>query len=171
MLDTTISLQRPVDYYFNITEREDNILKNYSIEFPKNSYTTIGVEYNNLQLILESINRTSNIKNTNTTCIGEVMQQRKYCKEINEIKYENHIYKFNTNFIYVIYLCDGIFVAENEYFNIFGYGDTIKEAENDMASTLEDLWNIYVLENDYNLDDGAKELKQKLQKNIIRKEC
>lgn len=171
MLDTTISLQRPVDYYLDITERENRILKNYSIELPEDTYTTIGEKCNDLQSILERINRDSNIENANTTCIGDVMQQIKYCKEVNKIQYENHIYKFDVKFIYVIYLCDGIFVAENEYFNIFGYGDTMKEAENDMASTLEDLWNVYVLEDDNNLDDGAKELKQKLQKNIIRKEC
>jgi hypothetical protein len=170
LVNNTVSLQRPVDYYLDITER-DNILKNYSIEFPKSSYTTRGVN-SDLQSVLERLyNNVSNTDSTNTTCIGESMQQIKYCKELKKIEYNNHIYEFNENFIYVIYLCDGIFVAENEYFNVYGYGDTVKDAEEDMACTLEDLWNIYVLEDDNNLDDGAKELKLKLQKNITRKEC
>ena len=100
--------------------------------------------------------------------IGDNMQQKKYWKEIEKLQCENHVYEFKKNFIYVIYLCNGIFVAENEYFDIYGYGDTIQEAEQDMARTLENLWNIYVLEEDTNLDDGAKELKQKLQENIIK---
>lgn len=169
MVQNTISLQRPVEYYYDITQKEKSIINNFCIELPKNTYTTIGINNYDLQDTLKRINQLFHNKNTNTTSIGEIVQQ-KYIKKLDKIQYNNHTYEFNFNFIYMIYLCDGIFVAENEYFNLIGYGDTIKEAEEDMYSTLEDLWNIYVLEDDKNLDNGAKQLKQKLQKNIIRKE-
>ena len=90
----------------------------------------------------------------------------KYYKNKNEIKILDHLYKFESNFIYSITKEDDCIIAENEYFNIFGYGDTIEKAENELFEYINDLWESYVEDSDENLDKSAIELKEKLISNI-----
>ena len=90
----------------------------------------------------------------------------KYYKNKNEIKVLDHLYKFEYNFIYSITKEEDCIVAENEYFNIFGYGDTVEEAENDLFEYINNLWESYVDEDDENLDESAIALKEKLLSNI-----
>ena len=104
-------------------------------------------------------------KGTDTNILlGDFMS--KYYINKNEIKIFNHLYKFTSDFMYSIVRNEDGFIAENEYFNIFGYGDTVEEAEKELYEYVNDLWECYAEEDDKNLDESAIKLKEKLLENI-----
>ena len=51
---------------------------------------------------------------------------------------------------------------DNERLEIFGWGSTFEEAEENLKAVFETLVEEYLLEPDENLTEGAKELKRKL---------
>ena len=102
---------------------------------------------------------------TNISILSGVTMS-KYYKVKSEIKVLEHLFKFKSSFIYSITKEKEGFIAENEYFNIFGYGDTAEEAEKELYEYIDDLWECYVEEDDENLDESAIKLKEKLLENI-----
>ena len=105
------------------------------------------------------------LNNTNINMLSGVIMS-KYYKAKSEIEILEHLYKFKSNFIYSITKEEEGFIAENEYFNIFGYGDTAEEAEKELYEYINDLWECYVEEDDENLDESAIKLKENLLENI-----
>ena len=131
-----------------------------------------AVKYNDI--IIDVINKwITNLDRmeTRTTSLndklGEFMNLPYFVTKKN-ISTNGNIYEFLTDFIYVVKCENNMYIAENEFFNIFGYGETIEEAENELFSCIEDLWNVYVEEENENLDGNAIILKDKII-NSIRK--
>ena len=123
----------------------------------------LNILYNNIIIII--INDSTIQKGTDTNILlGDFMS--KYYINKNEIKIFNHLYKFTSDFMYSIIRDEDGFIAENEYFNIFGYGDTVEEAEKELYEYVNDLWECYAEEDDKNLDESAIKLKEKLLGNI-----
>ena len=87
---------------------------------------------------------------------------------LQKIEISDSVYEFKCDFIYTIKLEDNVYIAENDLFNIFGYGETMAEAEKQLYKSIDDLWVIYVEENDENLDKGALELKKEIMNKIRR---
>lgn len=149
--------------------------QNYSIILPSSSYTTSDTtniidkyEETIMDLLYKILRNKETYKHSsiNTEYIGENMQKYYYTKR--SVSYNNITFEFQIDFIYEIYkdLSENLFIAQNEFFNICGYGDTINEAEQDLYNTLYELWKIYAEESDDKLDKKAKEIKQKLLTNI-----
>jgi hypothetical protein len=87
-------------------------------------------------------------------------------KEKMKIKTNNSVYQFTTKLVYTIIKEEGTYVAKNDFFDIIGYGNSINEAEEDLFSSIDNIWNIYAIEKDENLDTNAKEYKRKILKYI-----
>lgn len=141
----------------NTTEVQSKLLRNklnILIEFFREKYEYKWSNMNNMS-IDEDVNNMS---------INDDMNKAYYTKKRIEIN--DNIYEFETFFMYLIRYEDNMFIAENEYFEILGYGNTISEAEKELYENIEDLWTIYAMESDENLDNGAIELKNKLLKSI-----
>lgn len=98
----------------------------------------------------------------NNKLLGEFMEKYYYTKR--KIYYNNTTFEFNIDFFYEIYkdISEDLYIAQNEFFDIYGYGDTLFEAEQDLYNTLYELWEIYAEEDDNNLDNKAKAIKEKL---------
>lgn len=96
---------------------------------------------------------------------GETMFKPYYIKK-QQIDINSNSYEFVSEFIYLIKLEDGMYIAENEFFEIFGYGETVEQAEEELFLCIDDLWNVYVEELDQNLDKSALLLKNKLLENV-----
>lgn len=96
---------------------------------------------------------------------GEMMFKPYYVKK-QQVNINSNSYEFVSEFIYIIKLEDDMYIAENEFFEIFGYGETVEQAEQELFLCIEDLWNVYVEELDDNLDESALILKDKLLKNV-----
>lgn len=131
----------------------------YSVSYYKNTFK--DMLYN-----LYNYNQKDEIDNCTDTNILSGVDMSKYYKKITEIEILGHLYEFESNFIYSITEEDGSIIAENEYFNVFGYGDTIDEAEKELYEYINYLWEFYAEEDDENLDDSAIALKHKLIENI-----
>ncbi len=143
---------------------------NKSIEYPFIENTTNTTNLDNSKITIDILNilgkkYTYDIGSMNTNSIGEDMQKIYYYTK-ERIEFIEKIYEFNSKFIYSIKKEDDVYVAENEFFGIFGYGDTIAEAEKELYQSVDDLWAVYVEEKDENLDEGALVLKKKIIDNI-----
>ena len=167
MIATTITQSNTPPIYYE--EQQKAEIRSINEIFPE--YTSYGVsEYkNNIKDIIYSLYSNISKKtmpySTNINMLSGVVMS-KYYKRKNEIHVLDHLYKFDFNFIYSITREDNCIIAENEFFNIFGYGDSVEEAEQELYEYINDLWECYVEENDENLDDSAIELKHKLMNNI-----
>ncbi len=167
MVATTINQANiPPIIYEDETKAE---IRSIDKVFPEYTIGSVSEYKNNIKDILYSLY--SNIKkstilySTDINILSGVAMSR-YYKTKNEIEILGHLYKFESNFIYSITKEDEGIIAENEYFNIFGYGDTAEEAEQELYEYINDLWECYVEEDDENLDESAISLKEKLLKNI-----
>ena len=143
-------------------------IKSPLIENTTNITTKIRDTY--LYIISEMEKELANSKvyptsSMNNNTIGENMNDIYYYSK-RQIEVNNNKYLFENEFIYLIKFEDDMYIAENSLFNIFGYGNTITEAENDLYENIDDLWDVYVEADDNNLDDGALLLKKNLMENI-----
>ena len=137
------------------------------------SINDIIPEYNNYcisnctDLLYNLYNKKVKSRNSETnTNILYGIDMTKFYKTKNIIKISNHLYKFIDPFIYSIQKKEGEVITRNEYFNIFGYGETLEEAEEDLFEYVNELWESYVEEDDENLDDSAIKLKNNLLRTI-----
>lgn len=141
---------------------------NYSMNLSKTEYTktdTANILKNDEERIIRlfyKILTNYQESSINARFLGEDMEKIYYIKK--KICYNNITFEFNIDFIYEIYkdISENLYIAQNEFFNICGYGDTAKEAEQDLYNTLYELWQVYAEENNDNLDDKAKKIKKKL---------
>lgn len=170
---STMTMTRP---FFAIgIDNDEKSSQNYSIDLPNSAYTTINTA-NNLKMYKDTVKDllykllNDMLKNAhssiNTQTLGESMDKTYYTK--NKIFYNDTTFVFNIEFIYEVYkdVSENLYIAQNEFFDICGYGDTINEAEQDLYNTLYELWEIYAEENDDNLDSKAKQIKEKLITNV-----
>ncbi|MFR3156033.1 MAG: hypothetical protein ACLTON_03665 [Christensenellales bacterium] len=147
--------------------------KNMSIENSFIDNTTNTTKINDSNIIIDILNKILQNKDEyktssmNNNSIGENMKKTYYYTK-QRIEILDSIYEFKCDFIYTIKLDGNVYIAENDLFNIFGYGETMAEAENQLYESVDDLWNVYVEESDENLDDGAINLKKEIV-NKIRK--
>lgn len=167
MVDTTINhTSTPPIYY----EKEEKVeIRSINELYPEYTNCSVRDFKNNLRDVIyrfyNDIQKNIIQYSTDINVFSGVAMP-KYYKNKNEIKILDHLYKFEYNFIYSITKEDDCIIAENEYFNIFGYGDTIEEAENELFEYINYLWESYVEDSDENLDQSAIELKEKLISNI-----
>ena len=170
MILTNLSQYNTSLFYYDEVKNAE--IRSIDEVFPEYTSCSTSNKFNDnvKDIIYELINNVSIDKlpySTNTDWVSGVAMQ-KYYKGIREVKLPDHLYKFDTVFIYSIKKEDECIIAENEFFNIFGYGNTVEDAEKELFEYINDLWECYVEENDENLDESAILLKQKLL-NSIRK--
>lgn len=167
MVATTVNnISIPPIYY----EEEEKIdIRSISEIFPEYTSCNIGDFKNSLIDVIFNIysrdNKNTVQYGTNFSFFSGIAMP-KYYKSISEVKISDYLYKFEFNFIYSITKEEECIIAENEFFNIFGYGQTIEEAENELFEYINVLWEAYVEENDENLDQSAIVLKKKILKSI-----
>lgn len=150
------------------------VLWDYNEKAEIRSIETMFPEYNNnvsnikdhiLRIILEN-REIFNLKNSSIdNTIGDVMDTSYYITK-NQIDILGHLYEFESGFIYSVREEDNMYIVENEFFNIFGYGETKEEAENELYIYINDLWEGYAEETEENLDNSGLILKNKLLNNI-----
>lgn len=166
MIATTVNpVNTPLIYY----EENKSEIRSINEVFPEYTSYSVNDYKDNVKDVLYNLysNVFKNIRPYSTDInILSGIAMSKYYKRISEVKVQDHLYKFESNFIYSITKEEECIVAENEFFNIFGYGDTIEEAEKELYSYINDLWECYVEDNDENLDESAIILKEKLLTNI-----
>lgn len=164
LLDTMTKIETPPVFYEDEQKAEirsiNKLIPEYNTQYV-NCYTSLLQLYNkkNKNIKLYSIN----IDEFN---LGVSMS--KYYKNKNIIKILKHLYKCEKPFIYSIKKCENGVIAENEYLNIYGYGENAAEAEQELFKYVNDLWENYVEEDDKNLDKSAIVLKEKI-KDSMRK--
>ena len=170
MVATTINQDTiPPIFYEDEIKAEIRSIKDVFPEYTMDSVS--GYKSNIKDILYSYYSNYSNfyksimLNNTNINMLSGVIMS-KYYKAKSEIEILEHLYKFKSNFIYSITKEEEGFIAENEYFNIFGYGDTAEEAEKELYEYINDLWECYVEENDENLDESAIKLKENLLENI-----
>lgn len=64
---------------------------------------------------------------------------------------------------------NGLYILDNDLFNLFSFGKTVDEALCSLETQFEILWENYVLEDDEKLTVGAIELKNQLKEYFIEK--
>lgn len=167
MIATTINQANiPPIFYEDEIKAEIRSIKDV---FPEYTMDSVSKYKNNIRDILYSYYNNfckSTMPNDTNISILSGVTMSKYYKVKSEIKVLEHLFKFKSSFIYSITKEKEGFIAENEYFNIFGYGDTAEEAEKELYEYIDDLWECYVEEDDENLDESAIKLKEKLLENI-----
>ena len=160
---STMTMNKP---FFCVDNNEKR--NNYSMNLSKTEYTktdTANILKNDEERIIRlfyKILTNYQESSINARFLGEYIEKIYYTKK--KICYNNITFEFNIDFIYEIYkdISENLYIAQNEFFNICGYGDTAKEAEQDLYNTLYELWQVYAEENDDNLDNKAKKIKKKL---------
>lgn len=167
MVSTTTN-QEKISPIFYQDEREAEIrsIKDVYPEYTSYSGSAylnnpLGILYNNYS----NFNNSTIQEGIDTNILLGAFMSKYYINK-KEIKIFNHLYKFTSDFMYSIIRDEDGFIAENEYFNIFGYGDTVEEAEKGLYEYVNDLWECYAEEDDKNLDESAIKLKEKLLENI-----
>lgn len=166
-----ITMTMPPQTYESIVLDLDYYNKNMSIENSFIENTTNTTKLNDSNFIIDILNKILQKKeeyktgSMNNNSIGENMKKTYYYTK-QKIEISDSVYEFKCDFIYTIKLEDNVYIAENDLFNIFGYGETMAEAEKQLYESVDDLWDVYVEENDENLDEGALELKKKIMSKI-----
>lgn len=84
---------------------------------------------------------------------------------LNDFEINNREFKL-LNPLIVSIKKDEYFVASNVLFNISGYGETESEAIEELKDILFNIWEVYALEDDENLDSNAILLKNLLLNNL-----
>lgn len=169
MIATTINQTNIPPMYY---EDEPNAeIRSINEVFPEYTIDSVSEYKNNIKDILFSLYtnfyRSATLYDTNLNInVLSGVNMSKYYKVKSEIRILDHLYVFKSNFIYSITKEDEGFIAENEYFNIFGYGETAEEAEKELYEYINDLWECYAEEDDENLDESAIILKGKLLESI-----
>lgn len=166
-----ITMTMPPQTYESIVLDFGYYDNNMSIESSFIGNTTNTTKINDSNFIIDILNKILQKKeeyktsSMNNNSIGENMKKTYYYTK-QKIEIFDSVYEFKCDFIYTIKYEDNVYIAENNLFNIFGYGETIAEAENQLYESIDDLWAVYVEENDENLNDGALELKKQIMDNI-----
>lgn len=166
-----VTMTMPPQTYESVVLDYSYYDSNMSIEnsFIGNITNTTKINDNNF--IIDILNKLLQKKeeyetsSMNNNAIGENMKKTYYYNK-HRIEIFDNVYEFKCDLIYTVKYEDDVYIAENNLFNIFGYGETIAEAENQLYESINDLWDIYVEENDENLNDGALELKKQIMSNI-----
>lgn len=109
-----------------------------------------------------SYNKTSNVNNN---IIGDyIMPDKEYVKSFTELYDVAHdkIIKLSKKIDFIITLDEDGFYYTNQLYNIFIYGKTQMDAENNLFEELKFQYDSYATENDNNLDSNARKLKYNL---------
>ena len=81
---------------------------------------------------------------------------------INEIRWENRIFKITKKIECKIYIEQSLFIVEYSPLNILAYDSTREKAIQNFHEEFSFLWDTYAKEEDKNLTSGAKKIKNKL---------
>ncbi len=92
---------------------------------------------------------------------------KKSLKKINSIVFENkrYVFKFPLEINCEYYTDTGEYFLSYVKWNIFGYGLSLKEAQEDFADEIDSIWEGYALSND-KMTEKAAELKKELLEEI-----
>lgn len=109
--------------------------------------------YNNTEFVYTLIER-----------IDSVNQKDNLFKSFFELRNEKigKYIKLNEGIKFKIEIDENGFYYSNDEYNIYAYGMTQEEAENDIFDEFIIQYEAYALEKDENLDDNSKILKNKL---------
>ena len=166
-----ITMTMPPQTYESIVLDSSYYDNNMSIESLFIGNITNTTKINDSKVIIDILNKMLQKKeeyktsSMNNNAIGENMKKTYYYTK-HKIEIFDSVYEFKYDFIYTIKFEEDVYIAESNLFNMFGYGDTIAEAENQLYELIDNLWIVYVEENDENLDSGALELKKEIIDNI-----
>lgn len=100
----------------------------------------------------------------NSLFIGKNINMASYNENVNiEIKnfvLNDKLYIFNKPITLSVEKKDGMFLARDEIFDIFIYTKNYEDIEKEYDEDFAELYEAFALEEDCNLDDDAKILKQ-----------
>ncbi len=106
------------------------------------------------------------IRNDNNNIIGEnyIMEKSEYQKSFIELYDvdQDKMVRLSKSIEFVISSDEDGFYYSNEEYNVYVYGKTQNDAENNLLCELKFQYHSYVFENDCDLDTNAQKLKYKL---------
>lgn len=114
-----------------------------------------SINHNNQEFVYTLNERTGSVVNKNSLNMS-------FSELKNSITGE--VIKLNKAINFKIDIDENGFYFSNDEFNIYAYGATQTEVQNDILEEFKEQYNFYAKEKDENLDDNAKKLKYSLLK-------
>lgn len=143
---------------------------NATMTIPQQSYEyveKVNWEYQYDAILKKILHNNSYNKpsNVNNNIIGDyIMTDKEYVKsftELYDVAHDRKI-KLSKKIDFVVTSDEDGFYYTNQLYNIFIYGKTQTDAENNLFEELKFQYDSYAIENDNNLDSNAKKLKYNL---------
>ncbi len=141
---------------------------NVTMTIPQHEYVEkINWEYRYDVILKKMLHNNSYNKpnDVNNNIIGDyIMTNKEYVKsftELYDVAHDKKV-KLSKKIDFIITSDEDGFYYTNQLYNIFVYGKTQTDAENNLFEELKFQYDSYVTENDNNLDSNAKKLKYNL---------